>query len=102
VKGRKAAIRLTCSKGSTGCHGTLTLTGKVKVGRHTVTRKLGHVKFALNAGQTKTFKVKLSSLAVKRLKAAAHRRLKVNAKLARSDHGSTQTQKLTLALAKKR
>lgn len=101
VTGNKAAIRLSCATDSTGCEGTLTLTEKVKVrGRNghlrTLTRKLGHVKFALNAGQTKTYKLKLSPAAVSQLKSASNHRLKAVAKLTRSDAGKPASKQVTL------
>jgi hypothetical protein len=69
----KAPIRLSCpAKAKTRCTGTLALTTKVKVKKNgkttTMTVKLGKAQFAIDNGQTKSVKVKLSQAGFDRLK----------------------------------
>jgi hypothetical protein len=69
----KAPIKLSCpANAKTRCSGTLTLTTKVKVKKNgkttTKTLTLGKTPFAIDNGQTKSVKVKLSQAGFDRLK----------------------------------
>jgi hypothetical protein len=59
VKGGKAQLKLTC-KGEGACKGSLKLTAKIKSGGKTKNLTIGKASFSLDAGASKTLKVKLS------------------------------------------
>ncbi|MGH2902093.1 MAG: TolB family protein [Solirubrobacteraceae bacterium] len=76
VSGGKASLKLTCS--SVGaCSGTIKLTIKVKHGHKTKTIVIGHAKYTIASGKSKTIKVKLDKAGMTLLR---HHK-KLNAKL---------------------
>lgn len=65
VRGRNAALKLTCSGGP--CKGTLKLTAKIRQGRKSKRMTIGSASFNLAAGAVKTLTVRLSAAAKKAL-----------------------------------
>jgi hypothetical protein len=65
VRGRKAALKLTCGGGP--CIGTLKLTAKIKQGGTARRMTIGNASFSLASGASKTVSVKISAAARKAL-----------------------------------
>lgn len=65
VRGRKAALKLTCGGGA--CMGTLKLTAKIKQGGKARRMTMGNASFSLASGASKTIAVKISAAARKAL-----------------------------------
>jgi hypothetical protein len=96
IKGKRAAVKLSCAKASAGCAGTLKLTGRLHGAKGK--RTLGSVRFALHAGRLATLKIKLSRAALVALAAAKHKRLTVAVVIRRSDGARGMSTKLVLRI----
>jgi Ca2+-binding RTX toxin-like protein len=91
VKKGIVSLKLSCPAGTTGCKGSISLlTAKsFKLGKVKTQLSLGRATYSLNAGQTKTIKLKLAS-GTARL--ASKKKLAATARLS----GTEKTSKLTL------
>jgi Ca2+-binding RTX toxin-like protein len=91
VKKGVVSLKLSCPAGTTGCKGSISLlTGKAfKLGKVKTQLSLGRATYSLNAGETKTIKLKLAS-GTARL--ASKKKLAATARLS----GTEKASKLTL------
>jgi Ca2+-binding RTX toxin-like protein len=91
VKKGAVSLKLSCPAGTTGCKGSISLlTAKAfKLGKVKTQLSLGRATYSLNAGQTKTIKLKLAS-GTARL--ASKKKLATTARLS----GTEKASKLTL------
>jgi hypothetical protein len=112
--GALAPVKLSCTAGSSGCHGTLLLTERERIEQQvevrvhgkrrtrlreqTVTRTIGSAPFSLAAGQSATLEIALTRSARAQLAHAVHRRLTVAVATKRSDAGPALSTKIALTL----
>ena len=91
VKKGSVSLKLSCPAGTSGCNGSISLlTAKsFKLGKVKAQLSLGRASYSVNAGQTKTIKLKLAS-GTARL--ASKKKLAVTARLS----GTEKASKLTL------
>jgi Ca2+-binding RTX toxin-like protein len=91
VKKGTVSLKLSCPAGTSGCKGSISLltAKKFKLGKVKTQLSLGRASYSLNAGQTKTIKLKLAS-GTARL--ATKKKLAVTARLS----GTEKASKLTL------
>ncbi len=78
VKGHKASLGLKCAS-SSRCRGTATLDIKVKVGKHSRTKKVGSAHYSISANHKAKVKIKLNSTALSTLSHAKGHKTKATA-----------------------